>query len=91
MSEGKKINVGALSLTMSLVWGGAVLFVGICNFVWPGYGQTFLQMIDSVYPGYHAVPSLPQTLIGSCYALLDGALAGFLIAVLYNLFAGSKK
>lgn len=91
MAGEKKINVKALTLTASLLWGGSVLFVGICNYVWPWYGQNFLQMIDSVYPGYQAAPSLRQVLIGTCYALFDGALGGFLAAVLYNFFSGVKK
>lgn len=91
MTGENKINVGALTLTASFLWGGSVLFVGLCNYVWPGYGQAFLQILDSVYPGYHAAPSLQQVLIGTAYALLDGGIGGFLAAVLYNFFAGSKK
>jgi hypothetical protein len=91
MSAEKRINVKALALTGGVLWGGAVLLVGVCHYIWPGYGLTFLQVLDSIYPGYHAVPSLEQALIAAGYALLDGAITGFLVAVLYNLFAGGKK
>jgi hypothetical protein len=28
--------------------------VGVSNLIWPGYGQAFLQLAASMYPGYSA-------------------------------------
>ena len=45
-------NTKALALTAGLIWGGALLFVGLANLVWGGYGQAFLNLMASVYPAY---------------------------------------
>jgi hypothetical protein len=45
-------NIGALAI--GLFWGGAILLVGVSNLIWPGYGQAFLQLAASMYPGYSA-------------------------------------
>ncbi len=78
------ISKKGLSLALGIIWGGALLFVGLFNMKWPGYGDLFLSVVSSIYPGYHAMPTLGSVLIGTCYAVLDGAIAGFLIAWLYN-------
>ena len=41
-------NTKALALTAGLIWGGALLFVGLANLVWSGYGQAFLNLVASV-------------------------------------------
>ena len=46
-----------------------------------------LDVIASIYPGYHPTASFAQVLIGTLYGLLDGAVGGALFAWLYNLWA----
>jgi hypothetical protein len=82
-----KLNVKALALTASILWGAAVFLAGIANFIWPGYAATFLQLIASIYPGYNATSSFGSVIIGTLYALLDGAIGGLVFAWLYNVFA----
>jgi hypothetical protein len=82
-----KLSLRALVLTGALLWGGAVLLCGIANLIWPAYGVAFLQVVSSVYPGYHATRSLGSVVVGTLYALLDGALCGLLFGWLYNRFA----
>jgi len=82
-----KLSLRALMLTVALLWGGAVLFCGLLNLIWPTYGVAFLQMVASIYPGYHATRSLGSVVVGTLYALLDGAVCGLLFAWLYNRFA----
>ncbi len=84
-----KLSVGGLTVTLALLWGGGVLFCGIANLIWPSYGVAFLQLVSSIYPGYHATRSLGSIVVGTLYALLDGAVCGLLFGWLYNRFAGA--
>jgi hypothetical protein len=82
-----KLNVGAIAAASSLLWGGAVLCVGVANSMKPDYGNEFLGMVSSIYPGYKAKPTPEQIAVGTGYALLDGAVGGAMFAALYNCFA----
>ncbi len=83
-----KLNVKALAIVAALTWGVlAMLLTGIANLIWPSYGQEFLQVMASVYPGYHATRSLSQVIVGALYGLVDGAIGGAVFGWLYNLVA----
>jgi len=84
-----KLDVKGMAITLGLVWGVAVLVVGIANLIWPNYGQGFLELVASIYPGYTAGASVGQLIVGTLYGLVDGAVGGAVIAWLYNLFAGT--
>jgi len=86
MEQGK-LSIRACAFAASLIWGFAVLLVGVLNLLRPGYGVMFLHLISSVYPGYDAQPTLFSVVIGSLYALLDGAIGGLVFAALYNFAA----
>ena len=86
-----RLNVKALALTAGIVWALSVLLVGAANLIWPGYDGAFLQVIDSIYPGYHATRSVIDVIVGVLYALVDGAVCGLVFGWLYNLFAGTAK
>ena len=86
-----KLSVKGLCLSAMILWGGAVLFVGLANVVWPTYGVVFLQCLDSIYPGYTFNGELSSVLVVTGYALVDGAVGGLVFAVLYNLCAGCCK
>jgi hypothetical protein len=79
-----RINVSALTVTLGLFWGATIAIVAYTNLIWPGYGRPFLELVASVYPGYHAAPSLGQVIVGGLYGLVDGSLCGFLLACIYN-------
>ena len=83
-----KLNVRALAIAGALIWGLlAMLLTGIANLIWPNYGQDFLQIIASVYPGYHATHSFAQVVVGTLYGLVDGAGCGAVLGWLYNRLA----
>lgn len=84
-----KLNIKALILTAAIVWGAAVLLTGLANLLWSGYGNTLLNIMASVYPGYHASGSVGDLIVGTLYALIDGALCGLVFGWLYNLFVGN--
>ena len=86
-----KLSVRALAITMALVWGGAVLLVGLANLIWSSYGGAFLELVASIYPGYGASGSIGDVIVGTLYAMLDGAVGGLIFALLYNLFAGTSR
>ena len=83
-----KLNLKALTITFAILWAGVVFIVGLANVVWPGYGRAFLVMLASIYPGYAASGSFGDVIVGSLYALVDGAILGFILGGLYNLMAG---
>jgi hypothetical protein len=79
-----KFNIGALSLTISLFWGGSILLVGLANLAWPSYGHDFLELAASIYPGYRAGATIGQVVIGTLYGLVDGAIGGAVFGWIYN-------
>lgn len=83
-----KLNVRALAIVSALVWGFAMLLTSLANLIWPTYGHDFLQVMASVYPGYHAARSFGQVIVGTLYGLVDGGVGGVVVAWLYNRFAG---
>lgn len=84
-------SLKAMVFASGLLWGGAILFVGLVNLVIPTYGVHLLQGISSVYPWFHASRSFVDVVIGTLAALIDGAIAGLLFGWLYNLSVGSRK
>ncbi len=83
-----RFSIPALSLAAGLFWSGAILIVGTANLMFPGYGQAFLELVASIYPGYHPGPGFGQVIIGSLYGLVDGAIGGAIFGWLYNILAG---
>ena len=79
-----RFNIGALALAVGLFWGGSIMLVGVANLIWPGYGQMFLQLAASIYPGYKASAGFGQVIIGTLYGLVDGAIGGAIFAWLHN-------
>ena len=82
-----KCNTKALSLASGILWGLAMLLMGLANLIWGNYGQQFLQTMSSVYPGYHASRSVAEVVVGTLYGAVDGLIAGAVFAWLYNRFA----
>jgi hypothetical protein len=98
------LNIKALAITAGILWGASYLLVGILNLIFPSYGVAFLELGASLYPGYagpNGVGSVlvvtagpngvGSVLVVTLYALLDGAIAGAIVAWLYNLVAGTTK
>jgi hypothetical protein len=79
-----KFNEKQLAFACAILWGASMLVMGVANVIWHGYGQGFLDVIASVYPGYHAVGSFLEVMIGTMYGILDGLVGGFVFAWLYN-------
>jgi len=80
------ISIKAVTLTSALLWGGAMLFVGLINLADASYGAAFLHMMSSVYPGADTARTFGKVILGTIYGFVDGAIAGYLFAVIYKAF-----
>ncbi len=78
------LNIKSFALAAGILWGAAILLVGIGNIMFPGYGSAFLKLVASVYPGYVHDASYMQVLFGSAYGFVDGVIGGAIFAWLYN-------
>jgi len=82
-----RLSIRGMAIARGLLWGGAMLFMGLLNMAAPSYGLSFMQMVSSVYPWFHVSRTFSDVLIGTIDGLVDGAIAGLLFGWLYNLFA----
>ena len=83
-----KLSVKGMAIAAGIMWGFLAMFLtGCVNLIWPSYGQEFLRLVASIYPGYHATASFGQVIVGALYGLVDGAVAGAIFALLYNRLA----
>jgi hypothetical protein len=84
MENAMKLNIKAFAIAIGIVWSGCLLLVGMANLAWPGYGAAFLDLAASIYPGFHPGNGLASVIVGTLYGLVDGAIGGVIIALLYN-------
>jgi hypothetical protein len=82
-----KLSIKSMSSVSALLWGASILVVCLLHLAMPHYGTGFLEGISSIYPGFHGGRSFADALLGTGYAIVDGAVAGFILAWLYNAFA----
>ena len=79
-----RIQPKAMAAAFGVLWGGCMLTVGLIHHASPSYGADFLQMMSSVYPGYHASQSWSSIFLGTLYGLADGVAGGFLLGWIYD-------
>jgi hypothetical protein len=83
MLEMEKCNIKALAVAIGVLWAIYVLFLGwIAAF---GWGRELVRVLSSLYIGYS--PTFVGGIIGGIWAFVDGAIAGAIIAWVYNLVA----
>lgn len=82
-----RLSVKGLAMTASLVWGLAVLISGLLHLASPTYASMFLQVVSSLYPGFHGGTGIVDVIVGTLYAMLDGGVCGLVFASIYNFFA----
>ena len=86
-----KISATALAMTLGLLWGLAMAIVGIANAMNPAYGAALIEALSSVYPGYEGSGAPLDVALGIACGLIDGAIAGWVIASVYNFFLGRSS
>ena len=81
-----KLNVKALAIGIGVPWALCVLAGGwLAQY---GWATGFVQVFQTVYIGYG--PSFIGGIIGGIEAFFDGAVAGIIVAYLYNWAAKMK-
>ncbi len=83
-----KLDTKALAVAIGGLWAASLLLLGLAHMAWPSYGGAFLDVVASIYPGYHPADGLGGVVIGTLYALVDGAVGGAAVAWLYNRSRG---
>ena len=86
-----KLDTGPGRCRGRLLWGGGLLVVSLLNLIWSGYGQSFLDAMSSIYPGYHATRSIAEVVIVTVYGTADGFIGGAVFGWLYNRLAKASS
>ncbi len=74
----------AMTGALAILWGASMLLVGLIHLWFPAYGTEFLNMMSSIYPGFHGARAFGDVIIGTIYGIVDGAIAGYLFSSLYR-------
>lgn len=85
-----RLNIKATMITAAVMWGGCYLLTALLNWWFPPYGDAWLQLARSIYPGYRATAGFAGVIVVTLYALVDGAVFGALFAWIYNAVAAGK-
>ena len=89
--EYQKLSIKGFALSGGVLWALGVLIVALINLQDPGYGEDFLEMVSSIYPGYEVDETPGSVVIGTLFAFIDGAIGGAVLAFLYNKFSAGDK
>jgi hypothetical protein len=73
----------ALGIAIGVLWATYAFLAGI--FAIFGWGTALVETLASFYIGYG--PSIVGAIVGAIWALLDGFVAGVVIAWIYNFVA----
>jgi len=79
-----KLDIKAFGLACGIVWGSAMLFLGLINtfFAWGGGIE---RAMATVYIGYKSTPL--GSIIGGVWGFFDAGIGGLALAWLYNKLA----
>lgn len=86
-----RLSVKGLTAAIAFLTGGCFLFVGLLELAFPGYGEAFLKLGASIYPGYHGPDGIGSVIVVTLYGLVDGAIGGAIVACLYNWVTRAKE
>lgn len=81
-----KLSIKGLGLALGVVWSVYIIFLGLLA-GYMDWGVPFVEIMGSLYIGYK--PTLLGSLIGGAWAVVDGAIAGVIIAWVYNKLASA--
>ncbi len=78
-----KLNVKALAIALGSSWALCMLLTGWASIF--GWSAKFVEVMGSIYIGFE--PTLLGGIVGAIWGFVDGAIAGLLIAIIYNAAA----
>ena len=81
-----RLSLRSLIIAVALFNAICFLFVALMNLLLPPYGGKYLEMVTTFYIGYHPETGPISIVLGTLYALIAGALEGWLFGLLYNAF-----
>ena len=81
MVKKEGLNPRRLGLAVGIVWGAGLFLLGLLSVI-SGYGNSFIGAMGSVYAGYAG--TFIGSIIGGIWAFVDGFIAGWLVAWIYN-------
>lgn len=82
-----KLKVVPMALALGVIWGMGIMLLGWVSAA--GWGTKLVEVLSSLYLGYAS--TFLGGAIGGLWAFGDGFLAGLLLTVFYNKFAGEKR
>lgn len=82
----QKLRVVPLAVAVGVTWALGILLLGWTGSF--GWGTGIVDVMSSLYIGYG--PSFVGGIIGGIWALVDGAICGAVIALIYNAAAGKS-
>lgn len=82
----QKLSVKGLAVAVGAAWALLMLALGLGAMF--GWGVKFLEAMSSIYIGF--APTFPGILIGVAWGFLDGAIAGAIVAFVYNAVVSRK-
>ncbi len=78
----------AFGLAFGIIWGLCVFIMAIVG-IWSDWCGDMLKVLSSLYVG--TAPTGLGAIIGLIWGFVDGFIGGWLVALLYNVFAGPSK
>ncbi len=82
----EKLSVKGLAAGVGAAWAFCMLFAGWAAMF--GWSAKFVAVMASVYIGFE--PSFLGGIIGAAWGFVDGAIAGLIIAIVYNAVTKKK-
>lgn len=82
-----KLSTKGLALSFGILWGLCIFVMTILAIYLNGYGLAFLDVTAGALYPYYTI-SWAGAFVGLVAGFIDGAIGGFIIAWVYNKFAG---
>lgn len=81
-----KLRIIPLAVSLCVTWSFFLLCIGWAAWLLD-WGGELVKVVGSLYIGFE--PTLLGGIIGALWGLADGAVAGIIIALIYNLMVKS--
>ena len=75
-------NPKATAIALGGTFAACTLLLGLISMVQGSYGNTLISILSTVYIGYDN--TIPGAILGSIWAFIDGGIAGYVFALIYN-------